>query len=327
MIVGHPEEIPYRFQYELDVQYAVGRLIFDTVQDYANYAASVVAAEKRDIVLPRAATFFGVANPGDRVMKLSADNLIEPLYNAFSKKNSGWDIRSIMRDGATKAHLQALLGGPETPALLMTASHGMGFPLGDPRQLQHQGALLCQDWPGQEAWGRRPISRDHYFAADDVAVNTNLLGLLAFFFACDGAGTPEVDEYSKKAFAQPRPIAPFSFSAELPKKMLSHPRGRRLVVVGHIERAWSFSFDWPDGGAQTAVFESTLQRLFDGHPIGSRSNTSINAGPSYRQCSPMSWQRSRLICGSTRTSWLACGWPTTMRAVTPSWVIQPCASR
>ncbi len=269
LIVGHPEEIPYRFQYELDVQHAVGRLDFDTLQEYASYAGSVVAAEKLDTTPPRTATFFGVANPGDRATTLSTGNLIEPLYKAFSAKSSGWDIRSVLRDGATKARLQALLGGPEAPALLMTGSHGMEFPFDDPRQMQHQGALLCQDWPGPEAWGRRPISRDHYFAGEDLAESANLLGMVAFFFACYGAGTPRVDEYSKQAFAQPRPIAPFSFTAELPKKMLSHPRGGALAVVGHIERAWSFSFDWPDAGAQTTVFESTLQRLLDGHPIGS----------------------------------------------------------
>jgi hypothetical protein len=266
LIVGSPESIPYRFQYQLDVQYAVGRLHFDTLEGYARYARTVVEAEGGTFYRPRQVAFFGVRNHADRATQLSADHLIKPLAKHFAQEEPSWETGNWIADQATRTNLARLLGGNHTPALFLSASHGMGFPMGDPRQLQHQGAILCQDWPGPLRH-RGPLTEDFYFAGDHVADNADFRGLIAFFFACFGGGTPKTDEFAHLVGGPGATIAPHGFVAGIPKRLLAHHNGA-LAVIGHVDRAWTYSFIWDRAGEQLAVFQSAISALLNGRRIG-----------------------------------------------------------
>jgi hypothetical protein len=262
LIVGDPDTIPFRFQYQLDVQYAVGRIHFETTAEYAAYAESVVAAEIGTLALKKRMAVFGVANEGDVATNMSRDELAAPLADWAAAEN-GWAVEKYVSGDATKARLAALLG--DAPAFLFTASHGMCYDNGDTRQEAQQGALLCQDWPGP-SW-QQAIPDSFLFAGDDVTDDARIFGSITMHFACFGAGTPKLSDYAPAG--APPAIAPRSFLGRLPQRLIAHPRGGALAVIGHVERAWGCSFHWNRAGSQTEVFKSTIKRLLEGHPVGS----------------------------------------------------------
>jgi hypothetical protein len=272
LLVATPEEIPFRIQYQLDVHYAVGRIAFDTVEEYARYAHGVIDAETGRVGRPRRAAFFGVANPNDSATRLSADHLIQPLaeYTDGRRAQHGFAVDSYVGDAATRGKLSELIGN--APALLFTASHGMGFPSGDPGQRDRQGAILCQDWGGPGT----PVAREHYFAGEDIPAGADLRGMIGVLFACYGGGTPTRDEFTRRALgdAQARQLAPAALLARLPQRLLAHPGGGALAVVAHVDRAWGSAFLWVDAQGKRAtqrhldVFESLLDAVLGGKRLG-----------------------------------------------------------
>ena len=254
LIVADPLSIPFRFQYEMDVQFAVGRIDFRTLDEYARYAASVVAAETGKVLLPRTATFFGVANNDDPATEISTSGLIEPLANEMAASPPGkkkpeqhpWQVTPILRGDATKSRLVEILGGKEPPSLLFTASHGVGFPCGNVLQPTQQGALLCSDWPGP--WSGPSARSTTWIATITYATKTFRATPTCSepLLSCSPAtaGTPRTDDFARRAFKTEAVLSPRPFLAQLPMKMLSLPKGGALAVIGHIDRAWSYSFNW-----------------------------------------------------------------------------------
>lgn len=275
LIVADPSSIPFSFQYQLDVQFAVGRIYFDRLEEYAQYARSVWTTEQdpTQIRLKRQVVFFSVENQDDPSTRLSARRLIAPLYAYASSAGEkpraklGWQAGIVPSGQATKASLLEHLGGPQTPALFFTASHGLGWPCGDPRQVSFQGALVCADWPGPIEW-RCELRRDFYLGAEDIDSGARLLGSMAFFFACYGAGTPLWEDYAMARNQERKTLAARPFLAALPLRLLSHPRGGLLAVVGHVERAWGYSFDWRGQDAEPQSFKDFLYELMRGMPVG-----------------------------------------------------------
>jgi hypothetical protein len=261
LLVGDPEVIPYEFQYQLDMQYAVGRLWFETPDQYAKYAMQVVAAEAEPRPGVRKAVFFAPQHAEDPGTKLSATSLTMPLI-ARAEKKDGWSVQPFLGEDATKARLQSILSGGKAPDLLFTAGHGMVARSGHPLQPSIQGAVMCQDWPGPAMW-KGGIPAEFYFSGDDLDDSAPTPGLISFQFACYSAGGPAWDDFST---AQERlPVAPKPFISRLPLRLL---QAGALAVIGHVERAWFCSMEWPGAGAFIQPFEDTLDRLLAGYPVG-----------------------------------------------------------
>jgi hypothetical protein len=269
LLVGSPEEIPFEFQYLLDLYWNVGRVHFDTPEEYRAYAESVVAYETAT-TLPHSkrSAIFTVKNDGDRATGLLHDQVAAPIVSGTPKIRTlsgfkGFQLTPLLAEEATKERLSELLtgrldGGP--PAFLFTGSHGVKFNMSDPRQREKQGALLCQDWPG---FGK--VEPDHVFTADDLPADARVHGLIHFLFACYGGGCPREDNFGLGSGEPPKVLMEQAVVARLPQRLLT--RGA-LASLAHVDRAWAYSFQNSRSQPQVQEMRDVMVRILQGQRIG-----------------------------------------------------------
>jgi hypothetical protein len=266
-LVGSPDQIPFEFQYLLDSYWNVGRLDFDTPEEYATYAKHVIAYEKAAAVAnKRQAVLWNVKNPGDNATGLLHNLVAKPLVDGQGSikpvgLRAGFKVRPLLADAATKPALLDVLRGTERPGLFFTGSHGMAFPEADEQtRRERQGALLCQEWSrGAD------VSEDHYLTGAEIMSQANVTGMIHFLFACYGGGCPAADNYQRNSEGKPMPLMEKSVTARVPQAMLQ--KGA-LAVLAHVDRAWSFGFQSMAGKGQYQGFRSVMDRILNGDRIG-----------------------------------------------------------
>jgi hypothetical protein len=271
LLVGSPDALSFEFQYTLDIYWAVGRLAFVTVDEYARYSESVKAYETALVVkTSRQIALFATSHDFDPATQLFTSKVVEPLmsasgpYGALGSRQK-FSMRKFLGCDATKANFARILNGEieeGPPALIVSGTHGMALELGDPRQSELQGALVCQDW---SSYGS--IGADDWFAACDVSDGAQLAGVIHFCFACYSAGCPREDNFARTKI-DPKPISERPMIARLPQTMLAHPAGGALASLGHIDRAWTYTFVSDREKGQVQGIRDVLARILSGQRIG-----------------------------------------------------------
>jgi hypothetical protein len=273
LLVGGPSAIPFSFQSTLASSHAVGRVHFESPDQYALYAQTVIR-EERSGSRPRRVLFWGADHPDDLASQLTTNVLTRPLAQEIKKASNGYQVEEYFSSAATKSVLHTALG-QSAPAFLFTSGHGLFFPAGDQDQREEQGALICGDWPGPTA--RLPRSDDFYCAAD-LSTETSPQGLVSFHFACNSAGTPVQDDYfyipDSETDAPGAPIntrqrmAEEPFVSALSQGLMGHHGGGSLAFIGHLDRTWTSTFFWRGTNNRPTIYIELVRSLLKGDRIG-----------------------------------------------------------
>jgi hypothetical protein len=274
LIVGSPGRIPFEFQAQLDLQWAVGRLWFDTVAEYAAYAQHIVEYEQAaTMTRTKKAAVWIPRNPLDLATPLLAGSVVPEFKGEASEgdqpigKAQGFELATFVGEGqATKTQLLELLRGKNGGAsIIFTGSHGAEWSIQDPAiQRERQGALVTQEWSRGEA-----LAPEHYLSGADLTADVDLRGTMLFLFACFGGGCPATDSYYFTDAGEKVALTPEPLIARLPQTMLA--RGA-LAVIAHIDRAFSYAFEDVMGTPQAQLLRTPLELLARGKRVGLASD-------------------------------------------------------
>ena len=251
LIVGDPAQVPFEFQQRLDVEYAVGRLHFDRVEQYEHYADSIVVTESAGVPQERHLAVMAPTH-GDDAHTATLSALMSELAGDALRDSPDWRTSLHAGADASKAVLTGLLTQSPGPAMLLTAAHALLPSARSPLGVDH-GAMVCAGWPGPGT----PVKPDDVFSARDVTAAMNLHGLIAILWGSQTAGG--IDESSKGA-AQP-------FVTQLAQRLLAGGPNGALAVVGLTDRLLGASVG-PSAVSPRQALTLAIRGLARGQRVG-----------------------------------------------------------
>lgn len=266
LILGDLDEVPLAVQQVQMVDGAVGRIAFTGDAGYEAYVEKLLRWERQPSPTTSARSLFFTAHDGTAATTHGYQSLVLPAIAAAQddRADGEYDAREILEIGDPdhKPDRDGLLAALKAadPAVLFSISHGAGPPRGGwlsmAEQRQRQGAMC--------------LGGSVTLTGEDVVTGPVLPGGIWFMLACFGAGTPGASVYwpwieQLKQLGQcngqidvvlrglPGPGEP-PFISHLAKSLLSNPEGP-IGFIGHVDLAWSYSFQEQDSsrGPQNRV--------------------------------------------------------------------------
>jgi hypothetical protein len=253
MILGDLDQVSLDTQQVLAQDGLTGRLACASDDGYAAYVDKVLAWQRAPSPADRARAMFYTVHDGTSATTAGHAKLIEPCHDRCARaardKPRAFPASAVEAHGAQTPDPGELLAlaAARHPSVLLSMSHGMGPPRRRP-------------WTPAEArerQGAMSFGTEGALAASDVASAPFLPGGMWIYFACFGAGTPRISAYhhwlemlEREGMAGLGPVAATlrgldvggGFVSGLAKAALANPDGP-LAVLGHIDLAWSYSYE------------------------------------------------------------------------------------
>jgi hypothetical protein len=251
----------------------VGRLSFRDDRGYEAYVDKVLRWEKARADAEGAVKLFTV-HDGTAATMIGYRALVKPGLDML--RNQGYDAADLGdHDDPSPSEFLESTKSPD-PTILFSVSHGAGAPRGGWKSYQDQ----------RDRQGAMSFGREGKITGSDINEEPFLPGGVWFMLACYGAGTPNTSAYrhwleklkqagqfggQAQAVLASLPAGDHPpFIAALPQAVLANPNGP-LAVIGHIDLAWTYSFEERDTGkavSRPAKFMQTLRTAIRGARLG-----------------------------------------------------------
>lgn len=257
LILGSPRHIPFGFQTALHAASAVGRIHYDTPEEYRAYFRKLLGG-KRGM---RGLDIFAPCH--DEATEMAAAKFALPLADWAGRKR--FPCRAIIdargaRKRATRAGFAAL--GQASERILFATGHGLFEPR--PGRAELNGALCC------------PAEDDAILDPARDLISTDLIGSAPCFpgsiivmQSCYGFGMPSGSARGLGRGLLPGGKGEDRISA-LPRKWLANPRGP-IAFIGHLDMALAFKGDavYRDGLDPLDPFTWLIEAIcLRGHTVG-----------------------------------------------------------